>query len=521
MTAASNPPPADFERIVPRRPAGLSPAPSSSRPAAESPSRVSASSFWIAMIALLGFAIVAFWLLPRWFAAPAPVAATSAPPIAATSTAIPAAPDAPTRAPAPSTTPAAWDNPALLAARAAAQDARQRYTEQREQLRAQGIERWGASALAAAESDAAAGADAFTAKDFATARSRYESAAAATDALAAQIPQRLEQALAAGNQALDAGDKTAAQTAFELAQALDPANAQAQRGLARVANFDAVRAKLDTARRLEQAGDIAGARKAWNEALALDAQTQLARDALARLDAQSADDAFRKAMGEALAALDRGAYDEAERALGRASALRAQDPAVRQASARLAEARRGQKLAALEREATAQIAAENWAAAVASYRAALQLDATVAYARDGLVQAEPRAALAERLQDYATRRERLTSSAVASEASSVLAQARAVPAAGPRLLAQIAALERALADATTPIAVQLQSDGQTEVTVYKVGTLGRFSTHALSLRPGRYVAVGSRVGYQDVREEFEVAAGAQNVRVEIRCEDPL
>lgn len=467
------------------------------------------------MAALLLFAALAFWLLPRLFVAdPEPVTAAAPTPSASTPSVAEPAPAAPAATPA-------WDDPALLEARAGAQDAQQQYAEQLAQLRAQGAERWAAAALTSVEARAKAAADAFAAKNFAAAREGYAAAVAATSQLLAEIPQRLARALAAGAQALDAGDKAGAQQQFELALAIDPANAAAQRGLARVASYDALRAKLDSARRLEQSGDIAGARAAWKDALALDPDAQPAKDGLARLDAQAADAEFSRALGDALSALDRGAYDEAERRLARARALRANDPAVQQASARLVEARRGVRLATLEREAAAQLAAENWSGAVASYRAAQQIDSSLDYARDGLAQAEPRAALAQRMQDTIAKPERLASPAVLQEAVRLLEQARAVPNPGPRHREQAANLARVIAAAATPVAVTLRSDGQTEVTVYKVGALGRFATHALELRPGRYTAVGSRVGYRDVREEFEIVAGAQNASVEIRCTEPL
>ena len=70
------------------------------------------------------------------------------------------------------------------------------------------------------------------------------------------------------------------------------------------------------------------------------------------------------------------------------------------------------------------------------------------------------------------------------------------------------------------MAVRLTSDGATEVTLYRVGDQGRFTDRQLQLLPGRYIAVGARRGYRDVRVEFEVTPG-QPVTVAIRAEDAL
>lgn len=511
-------PPADFERIVPRRPVGTThhaPAAHDDRDAA---ARLSATAFWIAAAALAVIALLVFVMLPRWMEYPQNRPKPVAPPAAANAP--------PTPAPAPAQVPAtparpAWDDPDLLAARAAAQTARTQYQDRSAQLQSHGVSRWGASALAQAAERAAAGESAFAARDFQAARNAYEAAAAGTAALLAEVPKRVAAALDSGQRALEAGDKAAALDAFQLAQAIDPDSAAASRGLERVASLDSVRAHIDSARRLEQAGDLAGARSAWKQALALDPDMRSAQEALARIDADARETTFRRVLGEALAALDHGQYELADKRLAQARTLRPGDPGVQQASARLAEARRAQALAGLQRQAAAQVAAEDWRGAVDSYRKALQIDPSIAFAADGLASAEPRAALAQRLQDLVDRPERLASPGVAAEAERTLADARAVRSPGPRLNAQQLALERALAAAATPVSVQLRSDGKTEVTVYRIGTLGRFQTHALELKAGRYVAVGTRVGYRDVRQEFEVAAGAQNLTVDVRCEEPL
>ena len=81
-------------------------------------------------------------------------------------------------------------------------------------------------------------------------------------------------------------------------------------------------------------------------------------------------------------------------------------------------------------------------------------------------------------------------------------------AAGPRLRAQVAALEKALAEARTPVAVVIESDGHTEVALSRVGRLGTLTRRTLELRPGEYTVVGSRRGYRDVRRRFTVGPGA-------------
>ena len=71
--------------------------------------------------------------------------------------------------------------------------------------------------------------------------------------------------------------------------------------------------------------------------------------------------------------------------------------------------------------------------------------------------------------------------------------------------------------AQTPVMVTIESDNLTDIAVYKVGKLGRFSQRELTLRPGTYTVVGARDGYQDVRQKITVKAGQQVLRITVKC----
>jgi hypothetical protein len=82
-------------------------------------------------------------------------------------------------------------------------------------------------------------------------------------------------------------------------------------------------------------------------------------------------------------------------------------------------------------------------------------------------------------------------------------------------------VEGLLARAQVPVDVQLVSDNLTEVTLYQVGVLGRFESQTLSLKPGRYVAVGTRPGYRDVRTEFDVGFDNSSTPVTVACTEEI
>ncbi len=412
-----------------------------------------------------------------------------------------------------------WENPELLRARAAAQELRKAFDAIATKLKTHGVEHWGASEMSAAQQAASAAQEQFDTQDFSASRDGYAQAVDLGKSLLDQVDVRLKSALEKAQAALASGNQQAAIESFERALQIDPESAAAQRGLERANKLEQVIAKLGTARRLEQIGDQSGALSAYRAALELDPDTSEARRGIERIESSRRESEFQQLMGRALSALDQGNLEAAANYLGQARNIRPSDHGLNQASARLAGARAERKLAALQDEANAQITSENWAGALATLESALKVDPTIAFARQHLSQVRQRAELATQLQTMLNQPTRLQSSAVRAQAAKLLAQARAVPDAGPLLTQQISALGSAINAATRPISVRLQSDNQTLVTIYKVGKQGAFADRSIELVPGKYVAVGERTGYRDVRVEFVVSADTPPI--DIRCTEPL
>jgi hypothetical protein len=91
----------------------------------------------------------------------------------------------------------------------------------------------------------------------------------------------------------------------------------------------------------------------------------------------------------------------------------------------------------------------------------------------------------------------------------------------PVLRSQTTRLRDTLKLYDQPVAAVLQSDGLTQVTLQRVGAVGMFTRKELQLKPGRYVAIGSRPGYRDVRREFTLTPGGAAVTVDVRCTETV
>jgi tetratricopeptide (TPR) repeat protein len=353
------------------------------------------------------------------------------------------------------------------------------------------------------------------------AQQAYARAVAALESVDARSTEVLQEALAHGRQALEAGDAMAAAAAFHLALRIAPDHQGAATGLRRAEVLDAVRALLAQGESSENAGRLEQAAATYRKAVALDPFSPPAQSALARVQARLGDHAYAAAMSEGLAALERGDHAAAEEAFGRAAGLM---PGSTQAAEGLAQAREAARLETIagHRARAGEFeAAERWAEAGSEYEAALALAPAARFAQEGKQRASRREELRRRLEFHGSHPERFISDDVLQEATELLVEAEGVHPAGPRHQEQVVRLAALLETASHPVRVRLISDDATEVTVYHVGKLGTFLSHELELRPGTYTVVGSRPGYRDVRKELVVTPDGLEEPLSILCEETI
>ncbi len=126
-----------------------------------------------------------------------------------------------------------------------------------------------------------------------------------------------------------------------------------------------------------------------------------------------------------------------------------------------------------------------------------------------------------KLEYYVDNPDLLNSQRVRETALSFLGKAGAIEPKGPELRRRVSALREQVLLATRPLSLELRSDGATEVVVYRLRSLGQFTSRNISLRPGTYTIVGSRPGYKDVRREVTLAAGKPVPPIYVACDEPI
>jgi tetratricopeptide (TPR) repeat protein len=170
---------------------------------------------------------------------------------------------------------------------------------------------------------------------------------------------------------------------------------------------------------------------------------------------------------------------------------------------------------------------EDWQQALSQYQKALQQDGTQVTAKLGKIRSEARYALEKRIQAILDNPIDLGKQRNKINALEVLTDARGIKKRGPKLSKQISHLESVLKAAEQVIKVELISDSMTLVSLIKQGSkrieLGRFEKKNLALKTGKYVLIGIRSGYQDVRVELELFGGQQQKvkTITVRCDNKV
>ena len=390
-----------------------------------------------------------------------------------------------------------------------------------ETLEKRAVQRWGGLRFRQAQAVYAEGDEAYLARNYRGAIEKYREAIEMLDPLLDEVDDVFAATYRDAQAALDAADAGEALRLFDLAVAISPGSAAARNGLERARNLGTVLALVDQGLIYEKNLELDAALEAFGRAVDLDPAWEPARKGLERLRATVLQRDFDQRMTEGLMALGAADYPSARAAFEAAQKLRPGSPEPADGLLQVDQGIRLGRIAALEYEAGRQEANEEWQSAVGTYESLLEIDGTLLFAQDGLGRAQRMTALYRRVEDYIDEPDRLSAPATMRSATQLVVDITRMDQVGPRLADLRDELSRLLKRAATPLAVQLVSDNMTDVSIYKVGKLGSFATRELSLRPGSYVAVGSRPGYRDVRVEFRVGPEVEAGPVIVRCEEPI
>ena len=388
-------------------------------------------------------------------------------------------------------------------------------------LEQRNVNEWAREDFNAAREEITQGEKSYREQRYSSAQNIYQSAFDTLSDIDGRAAEVVSTAVADGFRYIVEGNSYAAEKSFTFALSVAANHVAATQGLERSKALDQVLALLNEAKGYEDIGDLDVALARYEEAYALDAAMPEIDKSIIRVKQALIENEYSGLMSEGIAALDNNRHIIAKRAFMKALRVKPQAAEATDALAQVENIILGQKIAEHLRNALSFETSEEWSKAGVQFRSAVKLDPELNGAKSGALRADRRLKLDQQLNAFISAPSRLADDGVHKEAKVILARARTVTDKGSRLTGQIERLTNVVRIARTPVSLTLLSDELTEVTLYKVGPLGSFKQHSVSIIPGRYVAVGKRIGFRDVRVEFDHSAGSTTGPITVQCNQKL
>ena len=468
-------------------------------------SKILAGIFFLLLVLVGGI----IFILPNFISPPDP----------AISSIVIVAPTVESAAPANSIAP--FEEAQKLRQRETAQNVLAELLSLQESLEEKEVTQWAEDNFARVFEMANIGDEAYQNQDFIAAASNYLEGLEVLTTLETSLPDVFSRYMTTGEQAILDDSPILAEQSFNIAVLINPGSAAAATGYDRSQLLADVLAVIGQGQELHENAQFENAKDFYQQALTLDPVHIGANALLEQATTDILERDFSATMSRGFSALASGSPQLAETAFQDALALKPNSP---EALSALEQAVSQLTLSAITIHLDAAIAFEDqeqWQMAQTEYDEALAIDPNLVSAREGKSRTNSRNNLDRYLETINNDPLRLAEDAVYQQAVGIFNDAVKIKGNWPRLEGQLGGLRDFLQRATEPVAVRIQSDGLTDITVYQIGNLGQFASQMLNLTPGSYVAIGVREGYRDVREEFEIGFDGLSPVITVQCVEEI
>ncbi len=440
-------------------------------------------------------------------AEPAPVQSTSTP--------------APAETAAPATGPSPFEQARLDHAREEGEKIAREILRHQIELEDMGANLWARDELEAVALAINEAEEAFRNNDFENALALYEGLRQELIDLKAQAETVLAENIAAGEAAIAAADPVAAMTAFSIATSIKPGDAELAASLLRAENLGEVLSLVNRGEMQEREGNLDDSLALFRQAATMDAKWQPASSGVARLTAAIEQRRFNDAMSRGFAALAGKDYEAARRSFESASSIFPDSNEPEDGMLQIEQAEQRDQITLLRTAAETAMSQDSWQTAIVEYNAALAIDPSLVFAREGLNNAEHRLKVETDLKELLADPAQLQDDEILGHARKTLSAASRVEPKSDTTMDYINALAKLISSARIELPLLIHSDNRTEVTVYRIGHLGKIQSHQLNLIPGRYTIIGKRSGYRDVRRDITLLSGEPVPPVAVICDERI
>ena len=258
-----------------------------------------------------------------------------------------------------------------------------------------------------------------------------------------------------------------------------------------------------------------------SEAIMLDPYRKKTKTSMENLNKQIKEKTFIEFMSEGFEAMDQNNFSSARKVFNEALKTYPERPDVYDALNQLESRESSFQIKERIKNAEANENLENWSEAKKEYEALLESDNSLVSLKARLINVRIRAELDEQLENLINNPLTLRSDEFHQKAKKLLKTAQGINQRGAKLEKQIESVSKIIVQARNPIPVNFFSDNKTKVTIFKIGSLGLFEKRTIELVPGKYVALGQRIGFRDVRLDFAIEPNEVDKNISIMCVESI
>lgn len=388
------------------------------------------------------------------------------------------------------------------------------------QLSAISFSVWSPDALVKIQELEQAATDSFDIAEYTKADETISQAVEVAQQHLARAPEILNNAVEEMVTAFDAGDAEQAKASLTQASWIDSNHPQVIAYAPRIEI-------LDRALALEKEARVAGIEnrpleelKALESLVALDPARREHLPRIAEIKNLQREQLYGVAISNAEQSLDKGQLSKARQFLAEAQRLEPQ----RDHSfllGRIETVERNRRVSTLLSEATAAADNDDWVTAQGLFEQVLALNPAHKQALSGHSDAQAIVTAKGKLTGYLAKPLRLASSRVAEFARRDLTNTQPLLSKSPQLLVLDNSVRDYLQQAQVPVSVAVVSNGATDISVRRVGQVGKHKRKTIQLTPGLYEFEGRRNGYKSTLVELEIPYGVANIEVRVEANERI
>ncbi|NQZ87869.1 MAG: hypothetical protein HRU38_00800 [Saccharospirillaceae bacterium] len=412
-----------------------------------------------------------------------------------------------------------WRESQLAKHRRDAQEILSLVLEKQKNLEDKKVTFWANETFEAALKTAESGDYYYRSQEFSSAMASYQNALKQLINIEASIPEQFGEFLAQGKLALKENNANLAKEKLQVAMYMQPNDSKASSAFDRALVLDQVLALVKIGTVFVEDRQYEAAKSSFEQAHQLDRRSALVNEQLQQVNQLIVDRDYSFAMSSGYKKLQQNKYNQALVFFNQAKKIKPTSVPAVQAIKQSKNERMQANISFKFEQAQERIQQEDWSKALDKYNAILLIDKSLLQAQIGILKSTARLTLSDKLNNYIDYPERLSNKNVYQQALFTKQDAMNIAHPGEKLLQQIKSINQLMIKAKVPLLVNIKSDNQTMVTLYRSGQLGRFLAKELSLTPGEYTLVGSRDGFRDVRQAFILYADKSHPTIVIQCSE--